>query len=143
MCAQKIREHTNNGLRIVCDTIATQASVQICEEAVGDEGGLYHSLLPMQMGRGDVKATFSNCCTAIGEPFEYGPDRVIIPSMPSEFEFARKWAGIVSTLWSQGKLKTLVVEKRGGGLRKVLDGLQDLKNGGVRARKLVYLVSDT
>ncbi|RLL95973.1 hypothetical protein CFD26_101125 [Aspergillus turcosus] len=143
MCAQKIREHTNNTLRIVCDTIATQESVRICEEAIGDEGGLYHSLLPAQIGRPDVKATFSNSCTAIGEPFEYGPDRMIIPSMPSEFEFARKWAGTVSTLWSQRKLRTLVVEKRGGGLRNVLDGLQDLRNGSVRARKLVYLVSDT
>ncbi|RHZ67172.1 zinc-binding alcohol dehydrogenase family protein [Aspergillus thermomutatus] len=141
-CAQKIREHTNNTLRVVCDTVATQDSVRICEEAIGAQGGLYHSLLPAQTGRPDVKATFMNCCTSIGEPFEYGPDRMEIPSMPSEFEFAQKWAGIVSRLWSHGKLRTLLVEKRDGGLRKVLDGLKDLKNGSVSARKLVYLVSD-
>lgn len=79
----------------------------------------------------------------IGETFEYGPDRMVIPGMPAEFHFARKWAGIVSTLWSQRKIRTLVVEKREGGLRKVLDGLEDLKNRSVRARKLVYLVSET
>ncbi|GFF74766.1 protein TOXD [Aspergillus udagawae] len=143
MCARKIREHTNNTLRVVCDAVATQESVQICEATIGDSGGLYHSLLPVQTARSDVVATFSNSCTAIGEPFEYGPDRMVIPSVPAEFEFAKKWAGIVSTLWSQGKIRTLVVEKRDGGLRKVLDGLKDLKNRSVRARKLAYLVSET
>ncbi|KAG2009352.1 hypothetical protein GB937_007755 [Aspergillus fischeri] len=143
MCARKIREHTSNTLRVVCDTVATQESVRICEEAIGDAGGLYHSLLPVQTTRADVQATFANCCTAIGETFEYGPDRMVIPGMPAEFDFAKKWAGIVNTLWSQGKIRTLVVEKRDGGLRKVLDGLKDLKNRSVRARKLVYLVFET
>jgi hypothetical protein len=63
--------------------------------------------------------------------------------MPAEFEFAKKWTGIVSTLWAQGKIRTLVAEKRDGGLRKVLDGLKELKNRAVRARKLVYLVSES
>ncbi|EAW10034.1 zinc-binding alcohol dehydrogenase family protein [Aspergillus clavatus NRRL 1] len=139
-CAQMIREHTNSTLRIVCDTVATQDSTCICEEVISDEGGLYHSLLPAQMRRTDVKMTFMNCCTAIGEEFEYGPECMKIPSMPSEFEFAKRWTGIVSILWSQGKLKTPVVEKRDGGLRNVLDGLKDLKNGSVSGRKLVYPV---
>ncbi|KAH1508858.1 hypothetical protein KXX29_006132 [Aspergillus fumigatus] len=143
VCARKIREHTSNTLRVVCDTVATQESVRICEAAIGDAGGLYHSLLPVQTTRADVQATFANCCTMIGETFEYGPDRMVIPGMPAEFHFARKWAGIVSTLWSQRKIRTLVLEKREGGLRKVLDGLEDLKNRSVRARKLVYLVSET
>ncbi|GAQ12205.1 protein TOXD [Aspergillus lentulus] len=142
-CARKIREYTNNTLRLVCDAVATQESVRICEAAMGDAGGLYHSLLPVRTSRSDVQATFSNCCTAIGEPFEYGPERMVIPGMPAEFEFAKKWAGIVSNLWAQGKIRTLVVEKRDGGLRKVLDGLKDLKNRSVRARKLVFLISET
>lgn len=139
-CAQLIREHTNNTLSIVCDTVSTQESVRICEKAIGDVGGQYHSLLPAEMGRADVKSTFVNCCTALGEPFEYGPDCMVIPVMPAEFEFAQRWADLVTTLWSQGKIRTLVVEKRDGGLRKVLDGLEDLKNGAVSGRKLVYTV---
>ncbi|PYH67887.1 zinc-binding alcohol dehydrogenase family protein [Aspergillus vadensis CBS 113365] len=141
-CAQQIREHTSNTLGIVCDAVSTQESVRICEEAISDKGGLYHSLLPAEMGRVDVKSTFVNCCTALGEPFEYGPDCMVIPRMPAEFEFAQRWAGIVSTLWSEEKIKTLVVDKRTGGLRKVLEGLEDLKKGTVSGRKLVYTVSD-
>ncbi|GKZ33141.1 hypothetical protein AbraIFM66950_002925 [Aspergillus brasiliensis] len=141
-CAQQIREHTNNTLRLVCDAVSTQKSLRICGEAISDKGGRYHSLLPVEMGRGDVESTFANCCTALGEPFEYGPDCMAIPAMPAEFEFARGWANIVSTLWSEGRIKTLVVEKRDGGLRKVLDGLEDLKKGAVSGRKVVYTVSD-
>ncbi|GLA62085.1 hypothetical protein AtubIFM55763_007302 [Aspergillus tubingensis] len=141
-CARQIREHTSNTLRIVCDAVSTKESVRICEKAISDEGGLYHSLLPAEISRVDVKSTFVNCCTALGEPFEYGPDCMVIPRMPAEFEFAQRWAGIVSTLWSEGKIKPLVVDKRAGGLKKVLDGLEDLKNGTVSGRKLVYTVSD-
>ncbi|RAH53644.1 GroES-like protein [Aspergillus piperis CBS 112811] len=141
-CAQQIREHTSNKLRIVCDAVSTKESVRICEKAISNKGGLYHSLLPAEMGRENVKSTFVNCCTALGEPFEYGPDCMVIPRMPAEFEFAQRWAGIVSTLWSGGKIKPLVVDKRAGGLKRVLDGLGDLKNGTVSGRKLVYTVLD-
>ncbi|GLA31617.1 hypothetical protein AnigIFM63604_001100 [Aspergillus niger] len=137
-CAQLIREHTNNTLSIVCDTVSTQDSVRICEKAISDEGGQYHSLLPAEISRPNVKSTFVNCCTALGEPFEYGSDCMVIPVMPAEFEFAQRWADLVTTLWSQGRIRTLVVEKRDGGLRKVLDGLEDLKSGAVSGRKLVY-----
>ncbi|RAK96471.1 zinc-binding alcohol dehydrogenase family protein [Aspergillus ibericus CBS 121593] len=139
-CAQQIREYTNNSVRIVCDAVSTSESVRICEEAIGTEGGRYHSLLPAQVNRSDVQATFINCCVAIGESFEYGPDCMVIPRVPEEFEFAKRWARLLGTLWAQGKVRPLAVEKRGGGLKGVLDGLEDLKNGAVSARKLVYLV---
>ncbi|PYI01600.1 GroES-like protein [Aspergillus sclerotiicarbonarius CBS 121057] len=140
-CAEQIREHTNNNLKLVCDAVASPESVRICEEVISAEGGRYHSLIPAEMGRVDVQSTFVNCSTSTGEPFEYGPDCMVIPRMPEEFEFARRWAGIVGTLWAQGMVRTLAVERRDGGLGKVLEGLEDLKRGAVSARKLVYLVA--
>ncbi|KKK14056.1 hypothetical protein ARAM_007395 [Aspergillus rambellii] len=140
-CIQRIREYAANGLRFVYDTIATEESARICSEAICPAGGRYHSLLPVPpFLRPEIHCSWVNCSVAMGEAFEYGPERMEIPAMPEEFEFVSRWTTMVEALWAEGKLRTPVVEARQNGLGGVLDGLKDLKEGKISGKKLVYLV---
>lgn len=86
---------------------------------------------------------FTDAGTITGEPFEYGPERMVIPAMPAEFNFAVQWAGLAEDLWAKGKLRTIPVQTGQGGLKGILEGLQELKDNKVSGRKLVYVIADT
>lgn len=142
-CSARIREATGNTLKLVLDTVATDESATICADAIHLSGGRYHGLLPVQFPRTDVLAAFTDAGTVTGEPFEYGPERMVIPAMPAELDFAVQWAGIAQGLWAEGKLRTLPVQLGQGGLEGVLEGLRLLKSNKVSGRKLVYVLPDT
>ena len=62
---------------------------------------------------------------------------------PEDFEFARDFYGLTENLLHQGKLRTHPESLQPGGLQGVLKGMQDLKDGSVTGKKLVYRVADT
>lgn len=142
-CSAKICEVAGNALNLVWDTVATNESTKICADAIHLSGGRYHGLLPVQFPRSDVLAVFTDAGTITGEPFEYGPERMVVPAMPAELDFAAQWAGIAQGLWAEGKLRTLPVQLGQGGLEGILEGLQLLKGNKISGRKLVYVIADT
>lgn len=138
----KIREFTQNKLKLAWDTVSEEASAQICADALSTEpGGRYGTLLPVKIPRDDVEVTSTLMYTMFGEGFSFGPQQ--IPPVPEDYEFAKKFMGLTEKLLAEGKLKTHSEHVGAGGLVGVLKGLEDMKAGKVSGQKLVYKIADT
>ncbi|KFA51281.1 hypothetical protein S40293_04399 [Stachybotrys chartarum IBT 40293] len=142
-CGRKVREHTQDSLTIVWDTVAQPSSAKICAEAMSSKGGRYCCNLPVEFPRSDVKSCFYDATTVIGEYFEYGRDKVPVPADSDAFQFGKKWTSIIDQLLVEGKLKPHAIEIGPRGLDGVLEGVNRLRNREVSGRKLVYRIADT
>jgi hypothetical protein len=79
--------------------------------------------------------------TIFNEPFtKSGND---VPAIPEDFASAKSIVSTVEKLLADGKLKTHPEKVGSNGLKGVLQGMLDLKNGKVRGEKLVYRVEET
>lgn len=139
-CAAKIRAYTNDKLTIAWDTISLPNSAKICEDALSSTPSStttlrYHSLLPVQVSRSDVKATQSLAYTGVGEAFTFGGQP--IPAKEEDHQYAVKFWELSRELLAAGKVKVSPIQV-GQGLEGVLDGLQALKENKVSGKKLVY-----
>ncbi|KAH8817005.1 chaperonin 10-like protein [Xylogone sp. PMI_703] len=140
-CGADIRSFTENNLAYAFDCITEAASMKMCYEAIGSEGGKYIGLEPfsthIQYTRRDVKAGWLMARTLFGKVVHldgaYGR-----PAHPQDREFAARWYPLAEQLLAQGQLKPHPIEVRTGGLEALLDGIEDLRKGRVRAKKLVY-----
>lgn len=136
-CGKKIREASNNKLKLAFDCIAEHGSEKICCDAIGSEGGQYSGLLPgplKEFPRKDVKSGWTFAYTALGEKFSDD-----VPADPEHYEFGSKFWKATEELFNSGKIKahpTLVKD----GLEGIPQGLKDLKDGTVSGKKLVYRV---
>ena len=143
-CGADIRKHTNNKLFYAFDCITEGASLQICNDALSSDSSAqqpkYSTLLPIKNPREDVHWQFTLAYTAIGEEFRMRGNEV--PAKREDFEFAKKFWQLSAKLLADGKIKVHAVDLREGGLEGVLRGLDDLKNGKVSGKKLVYRLSD-
>ncbi len=85
--------------------------------------------------------------SALGEEMSFaGHGSVIPPRIPAKEEDARfmeMFVGIAEALLAEGKVKAHPSGVRGGGLRGVLEGWRDMREGRVSGEKLVYRVADT
>ncbi len=66
-----------------------------------------------------------------------------IPAKEEDARFMEMFVPIAEGLLAEGKIKVHPPSVRPGGLRGVLEGLQDLREGEVSGEKLVYRVVDT
>ena len=57
--------------------------------------------------------------------------------------FASMFWGIAEKLLNEGKVKPHPVDLRPGGLKGVLEGLDEMRKGKVSGKKLVYKVEET
>ncbi|KAJ4245295.1 hypothetical protein NW762_014165 [Fusarium torreyae] len=138
-CAADIRKVTNNRLAHVFDTIATKDTAQICCDAIGSEGGIYTSLEPVsELPRLDVINKNTMVFSAIGESFQIGGNK--IPANPTDYEFACNFTKLAQDLLFQDEFQTHPVSLQSGGLDKVLDGVNQLREGNVSGIKLVYTI---
>jgi len=139
-----IRQYTHNKLRYVWDTIGEGQAPQICADALSSsstDGTLHYSTIALnEFPRADVKTDTTLVFTISNEAFDlYGSFR--IEAMPQNFEFAKKWRGVAAKLFEEKRVVEHPVEVRRG-LENIGEGLKDLKEGRVSAKKLVYRVSD-
>ncbi|KAJ5953554.1 hypothetical protein N7454_000450 [Penicillium verhagenii] len=140
-CGRKIREHTNNSLKLAWDTISEESSALICAEALSSSGGRYGSLGLSKCPRDDVQSNMTIGTTLFGEELNFGD--FTIPAMPDHLAFAQKHALICEGLLAQKKIKPLVPRVMNGGLRGIADGLKLLRENQVSAQKLVYRIAET
>ncbi|KAK9249349.1 TOXD protein [Lipomyces tetrasporus] len=124
--ATAIRDYTNNGLKLVFDTISLASSASYCDRA---EGGDYRALLPVKIDRENVNDRATMAYTAIGEDFKFG-DRAI-PAKPEDKSFSENLWLIVEKLLVEGKIKAHPPRVCAGGLKVVLERLQLMKEGKV------------
>lgn len=135
----EIRATANDCLAHVFDCIASDSSVAISAEAIGGKGGVYSSLLMVkEFPRKDVNNRRTLAYTGIGETFHKGGTEFAADQ--SHLDFQVKFWELSRELLAQGKIKVHPPEVREGGLEKVLEGAEDLKQNRVSGVKLVYRV---
>ena len=133
-CGAKIRDATNNKLKLVFDTISEKGSPAVCAAAISSEGGHYSSLLPVtDFPRDDVRNTATLAYTALGVQFSES-----YPASQTDWEFGVKFWRLSEELLNSGKIKAHPTEVRKGGLEAIPQGIEDLKEGKVSGVKLVY-----
>ena len=133
-CGAKIREATNNKLKLVFDTISEKGSPALCAAAMSSEGGHYSALLPVKdFPRDDVRNSWTLGYTVLGEKYS---DQ--IPAKQEDWEFGVEFWRLSAELLNSGKIKAHPAEVRKGGLEAIPQGIEDLKEGTVSGVKLVY-----
>jgi NADPH:quinone reductase-like Zn-dependent oxidoreductase len=142
-CAADIRKATNNKLYYAWDTIADESSAKLCADALSSEsktpsGGKlqYAHILQAKSPRDDVETKGTVMYTTFGEEWSMGHRKV--PAKPQDFEFMKKFVAIAQKLIDEGKIKPHTQDVRSGGLDGIMSGLEDMKNGKVSGKKLVY-----
>ncbi|KAK3720059.1 hypothetical protein LTR37_003882 [Vermiconidia calcicola] len=140
-CGKKIREYTQDKLTKVFDCISEGESPKICCDAVSSKGGVISYLLAAKHERQDVENRHTLAYTVTGESFKYGPKEM--PAKPEDFEFAKKFWELSSKLISSAQIAVHPPKVGPDGLKGVLQGLDDIKDGKVSGVKLVYRVSET
>ncbi|KAL4913079.1 hypothetical protein BDW62DRAFT_220886 [Aspergillus aurantiobrunneus] len=123
--AGKIREYTDDNLKLVLDTISIESSIKFCDNAISTRGGDYSALLLVGIERENVNDRWTIAYTAIGEEFKFGQRH--FPAKPEDKAFAEEFAGIAEKLLAEGKVKVHRPKVCPGGLAGVLDGLKLLK----------------
>ncbi|KAM5354139.1 hypothetical protein ACJ41O_000789 [Fusarium nematophilum] len=138
-CAADIQRATENQLQFAFDTVATEDTAKICVDALGTgvAGAKYTSLSPIpKLQRDDVANLNTMAFTAVGEAFQIGD--LSVPVVPEDYAFAIKFTRLAQELLAQGRIKAHPFEVREGGLEGVLSGLQEMREGKVSGKKLVY-----
>lgn len=142
--AEQIRSYTNDKLEYAFDIISVEQSAAICAAALSSGSGCaYSSLLPVKLPRQDIENKYTLVYTVANEYFRMGEKGPEFPAKQQDFDFAKKFCGIAEKLLADGKFKVHPPSVRKGGLKGVLDGLQELREGKVSSMKLVYKISET
>jgi NADPH:quinone reductase-like Zn-dependent oxidoreductase len=139
--ATKVREKTNNSLKLVLDCISLPSGAEFCDQALSTEGGDYCTLLAVKVGRDNVNSCFILAYTVLGEAFNFGD--MAFPAKPEDFQHAYEFTQVAQGLLDQGKIKVHPLSIRKGGLQGVLEGMELLKADKVSGEKLVYNVDET
>ncbi|KAF2136525.1 uncharacterized protein K452DRAFT_237315 [Aplosporella prunicola CBS 121167] len=143
-CGTEIRAYTNDQLAHVFDCVTEAATMKMCYEAIGSAGGKYVALDPfathVQYTRRDVHADWLMIYSLFGKRVElagvYGR-----AARRLDREFAARMFPLAERLLEEGRLAPHAAEVRVGGLDGVLDGIEELRWGKVRGRKLVYPIA--
>lgn len=137
---EQIREDTDDALELVLDTISTPQSAAICSAAISSAGGSYNALLDVRSSREDVDSHVSMAYDILGEPYRMGKQETRPDS--ANFEFGVKWWALAQKLLEERRILPHPYQVKPGGLAGALAGLQMLREGKVRASKLVYRVDE-
>ena len=146
-CGADINAYTSNTLLYAWDTISLPASAAICAAALASPAPAgkelkYGSILPVKIeSRSDVSVVGTLMYTIFDEPFTKGGRET--PASPEDFASAKEVFALTEKLLKEGKLKPHPESVGAGGLRGVLQGMQDLKDDKVSGKKLVYRVEET
>ncbi|KAI9694880.1 MAG: hypothetical protein M1822_000496 [Bathelium mastoideum] len=154
-CGADIRAHTNDSLFYAFDCISEGPSPQICCDALSTttapashphpprDGGkpLYSALLPVSdFPRDDVTHAYTLAYSAIGEYFTMGPGGREFAASEEDKEYQERFWEVATALVAEGKIAPHEKDTRQGGLQGILEGLDDLRNGRVSGKKVVYRV---
>lgn len=137
---------TQGRVQHVIDCISTPESVSICAAAMHATagGGTYISCQAKGPGidnNPSVKTIRIVAFTVLGREFSFGIHGLAAPVVQEDVVFGREFAVVAGRLLADAKLRSLQREVRSGGLKEISGGLDDLKSGRVRGRRLVYQIS--
>lgn len=143
-CGRKIREFTNDKLKLVWDTVSLPSSARICAEALSSSsGGKYYTLLPERSPRGDVESRMTVAYFMFGEPLVWNPAVGVEQASQEDFQYAVEFLDMATRLVAEGKIQPHPKQVGERGLGGVLEGLQLMRLGRVSGKKLVYRVEES
>ncbi|EPS29490.1 hypothetical protein PDE_04440 [Penicillium oxalicum 114-2] len=134
---KQINEITDDALEMVLDTISTPQSANLCATAISSGGGNYNALLDVRCPRSDVDTEISMAYEMIGEPYQMSGK--YFEGSPKSLAYAASWIDTIESLLDS-QIRPHPYQIMPGGLEEIPTGLQLLRDGKVRARKLVYCV---
>ena len=145
-CAADIRKLTDNELYYVLDIISEPTSAKICIDALSTDNTtrkpIYRSLLPhsADLPRDDVENAFTFAYTFAGEGYTGGPFH--LPPSSDDFEFSNSFTRVVEKILEQSRFKFHPIDLSTGGWQGVLAGVDELRQGKISGKKLVFKVSE-
>ncbi|KAH7235500.1 chaperonin 10-like protein, partial [Fusarium tricinctum] len=144
-CGADIREHTDDSLAYALDCITDTSSMAICYEALGSSGGRYVALDAFPV-RGHTRRSVVPewVCT----PTQFGHAiRWTAPydleARPRDLECAEEWYVVAQQLVDGGHIEPPEVEERDGGLAAVSEGVEEVRRGLIKGRRLVYPITSS
>lgn len=141
-CGEDIRRSSQNRIAHVFDCISEGRSGAHCAAAIGNNvhQPKYSALLPVQdFPRADVETAVTWAYTCIGEAYEM-QDIAQIPASPEDHAFGIRFWKLARELFAQGKIQAHPIEEKSGRLTGVLNGLNEMREGKIRASKWVYRI---
>ncbi|KAJ5155943.1 hypothetical protein N7492_008746 [Penicillium capsulatum] len=138
---EQIREDTDDALEFALDTISTPQSAAICSAGISSAGGSYNALLDVKSSREDVDSHVSMAYDLLGEPYRMGKQEITPDA--KNLEFGIQWWDLAQKLLEERRILPHPYQVKPDGLAGVISGLQMLREGKVRASKLVYRLDET
>ncbi|PLN79353.1 hypothetical protein BDW42DRAFT_186747 [Aspergillus taichungensis] len=129
--AEKIREITGDKMRLCMDCVSIESSAAYCDKALSSQGGEYSALCPVRVDRANVNSRLTMGYTAIGKELRY--KHMVFEASAEDVAFSKRFWALAEGLLAEGK----------GGLRGVMEGLEEMRAGRVSGVKLVYNVGET
>lgn len=137
-CGADIRAATDSKLKLAWDCIGGEQALQICNDALSEEGGQISRFSPAGAMREGVKTGSTLAYIGIGEAFtKFGRE---FPADMQEMERLSRFWELTREILAAGLLKAVggIVNRGGEGLEGIQHGLGELKAGKVSGGKLVY-----
>ncbi|KAH7364700.1 zinc-binding oxidoreductase ToxD, partial [Rhexocercosporidium sp. MPI-PUGE-AT-0058] len=129
---------TNSTLSLCVDCFSQQSSYAFCSTILA-KGATYVSIMPMtEVDREDLVFKFCMGVLYFDAPFLFQGQRM--EATREMFDSAVSFAEFAEKVLGEGKIRCHVNEVKGGGLEAVLEGIQEMREGKVGGRKLVYPV---
>jgi NADPH:quinone reductase-like Zn-dependent oxidoreductase len=132
-----IRAQAKDSLSLCVDCFSEQTSHEFCSQILS-KGATYVCIGPLQPNSSDIKFKFCMGVLYFNAPFEL--QGRVMESPVEKFESAFRFAEVAERLLAEGQIKPHPKDVREGGLKGVLDGIQDLREKKVMGKKLVYLL---
>jgi aspyridone synthetase trans-acting enoyl reductase len=142
-CGMEIREYTNDTLTLALDCITDTASMNMCYESLGTAGGRYVALdsFPLRCHtRRSVTPDWVCTYSQFGHPIAWAPP-YDLDARPEDLELAEAWYMIAQRLIDEGRILPHLKEERTGGLAAIADGMQAVRRGEIKGKKLVYAIT--
>ncbi|KAF5663827.1 alcohol dehydrogenase like domain-containing protein [Fusarium heterosporum] len=144
-CGPDIREYTQDSLTYALDCITDTSSMAICYEALGSSGGKYVALdaFPVRgHTRRSVIPEWVCTPTQFGHAIRWTAPYDLEPR-PHDLECAEKWYVVAQRLIDSGHIEPPEMEERKGGLAAVSEGVEEVRRGLVKGRRLVYSIESS
>ena len=140
-CRDEVRMLTGESLRYVLDCIGNATTMTLCYGAIGDGGGLYTALeeypRALTIRRRDVCHDWILGWTLFGKEVQLA-GAYHRPALPQDRAFGAEWVQVANQLLQQGQLETHPLEPHIGGLAAIVPRIDQLREGTVRGKKLVF-----
>ncbi|KAK1711326.1 chaperonin 10-like protein [Colletotrichum lupini] len=143
-CGADVLNYTQGALTLALDCISDSNSMSTCYKALGPAGGRYVALDPFPLRghtRRSVEPDWVCCYTQFGHDVAWAPP-FDLDARVDDRVCAEAWYVLAQRLLDEGLVVPQPLEVRRGGLAGVGEGMQEVRRGLIKGKKLVYSVAE-